>query len=30
MGEDLTGFQLFGNEVSISKDEEEGEGIVID
>lgn len=30
MGEDLTGFQLFGNEVSITKDELEKEGINID
>lgn len=30
MGEDLTGFQLFGNEVSITKDDLENEGIVID
>ena len=30
MGEDLTGFQLFSNEVAYTKDQQEKEGIVID
>lgn len=30
MGDDITGYQLFSNEIRVSKEEQEREGLVID